>query len=84
MRWIVLLFFALISFTALAAEGDAPKKVRKKRLNFRSLASVNNDVQKQVEEKYRDNMLREEEQRILRDEEAWLNTLEYMEHNSHE
>ena len=57
---------------------------KKKKLNFRTLASVSNEVQKDVEQRYRDNMLRDEEARILRDKENWLKTLEYMEENSHE
>lgn len=84
MKWIIFACFVVISFTALAADADKPKVVKKKRLNFRTLASVSNDVQKEVETRYRDNMLREEEQRILKDEEAWLKTLEFMEKNSHE
>lgn len=81
MKWIVFTCFLVISFTALAAEGDS-HKTRHKKVNFRTLASVTNEVQKDVIRRQEGQHLRAEEQRLLNGKEEWLKTLEYMEANS--
>lgn len=81
MKWIIFACFVVISFTALAADVEK-KRISPKKLNFRTLASVSSTVEKDVAFRVQENMLREEEERILNSKEEWLKTLEYMEANS--
>ena len=81
MKWIVFAGFVVISFTALAAEGDKVQ-VKPRKLNFRTLASVSNDVQQDIAYRVEDTLLRKEEEKYLEQKEEWLKTLEYMEKNS--
>jgi Flp pilus assembly protein TadB len=85
MKWVVFLCFILISFTALATEYDSPSKEkqhRSKKVNFRSLASVNAEVEHDIIQERDESLLDKEQRRFLYEKENWEKTLDFMEKNS--
>lgn len=83
MKWIVFLCFVFISFTALAEGTYENKPAAKKKLNFRSLASVNNaQVESEIIQARDQNLLDEEQRKYLYEKENWEKTLDFMEKNS--